>query len=283
MLKIVIPSYNRAETLTTPRLLEAADIGYSVLVHNAEQHNLYVKAQRVPKARLVVTQSPAGVTYQRQWAEDYLIHDQEWYLSLDDNIRSLTRVALPWYNENTLPTQQNYAQWRDRYQAPLLMAQLVHEIVPECLAKCEQIGSNLCGFAFTDNAYFRGKKWLMSSPVIGRMFIRRKVGVRWDHEIQNGDDFDQTLAHLARDGCVLVNNYVFRDAPHYQLGGLGTRRERMRQKAADTAKLIRKWPKALRKKMKGHVEDVTFSLRANRVERWRDGLKQQEFWDGFAP
>lgn len=284
-MRIVIPSYGRAETLTTPALLETAATqhwrpDYRVCVHTEAQKAAYVKGGRVPEERIVVTGAERGIIPQRQWINEKWADPGEWYVVMDDNVRGFTAVPEPWYREWRLPVTEpdDAAEWRERYRTECGVRRFLR-IAEECRQMAEAVGAQQCGFATVDNYYFRGRKWQEVAYVISKVAVRRAGAVKMDDNLVGMGDWDITAEHLWRYGCVLVNNYVYPRAGHYEPGGIGTYDERVEAKIRDCAYLMGKWPGLFRYKEKAGCHpkaELALRVRTRKtVDEWRRELREQ--------
>ena len=89
-----------------------------------------------------------------------------------------------------------------------------------------------------DNCFFRGKKFRSVGYVIGKLMLWKKDSrFRFDHTITM-EDFRNTAENLLRFGSVVINNYVFPSAKHYQSGGMGTWKERVPFRMQDIKRLL---------------------------------------------
>lgn len=272
-MRVVIPSSGRAATLTTPAWLATASppIPYTVVVHSEDARASYVLAGRVPEDRIVVSHQPPGVQHQRQWIEDNLVGPGEWYVSLDDNVRRMTAVPRPQWDQLRLPVQAD-PSLRAVYATPLSADAFFRERVTELVAEATMTGARLVGFAPTDNFYFCGVKYRSVGYVSSKVMLRCRSEVRWDPAQYPGEDIDQTCAHLWTFGCVLVCNYIRPVAPHYEPGGIGTFAERLPAKLVAMQRLVRKWPGLIRLKPRHGVTDADHQLRLHsprQIAAWR--------------
>jgi len=270
-MKIVIPSYHRPDTATTPHWLVKAGYRPIIVLHSHEEARTYENSGALSGCQVVVTDMPIGIHYQRQWIEDHLVDEGEWYLSMDDNLTGWQAVHPEYYLSEQLPvhTWKN-ATGRPIYQFPCTPTRLMEEIIPETISKAETLGANLCGFAHNDNYYYRGEKWKLGTFVCAKSMVKRKVpGRHFDPLIPICEDYDQTLLHLQEDGVVVVNRYAYPVKKHYTRGGCGTLPERLTLKKQCLERLQSKWPRALYIKSKrdqGNVDPVIIHSWAKRQQ-----------------
>ncbi len=91
MYPVYIPSKGRAETATTPKLLEQVNIPYTLVVEQQEARD-YIK--HFPNARVtVLNESHRGIAYARNAILEYARSDHPgWYWMIDDDIKQFYRL-----------------------------------------------------------------------------------------------------------------------------------------------------------------------------------------------
>lgn len=238
-MKIFIPSYGRASTICTHRLLEGLD--WTVVVHDQSEFQDYY-LNHIPEDRLTISGVELGIARQRNWILENLVADGEWFVFMDDNIKQFQRVHPELYPNEVLPTDSfNHAFWGKRFNIPC-KPQAIQQILKELQLKAEQVQAHLAGFATTENPFFRGKKWRMNGYVTTKTALVQKTRLRFDERFFAKDDMDFSAANLDQFGVVLVNNFVYPKANHYDLGGIGNRASRLLYKQRETQLLLEKWP-----------------------------------------
>lgn len=271
-MKIIIPSYRRAESLTTPKWLHDGGItDYVVVVHGNDEALCYHRAGRVPNGKIMSSGLPPGISGQRQWIEDSLISNGEWYCSLDDNLTGWTQVHQDYYGEESLPVHSRVAKldWRSIYDYPCSPREMMLQL-DDMRRRAEHHKTSLCGFAVTDNFFFRERHWLFCSFVVTKAFLKKKSNIRWDVSLPCMEDLDQTAQHLLRDGAVLVNNFSVPEKLHYQPGGIGTKPERREMQAKARAMLLEKWPGLFLPLDRDGIDDVTMAIcKPRQLDQWR--------------
>lgn len=280
-MKVFIPSKNRPETISTHRLFH--DCERYVLVHNREQRDAYAAAG-VPEAWLHVTDTEpdaCGLTRQREWALKNLAGRDEWVCFADDNIRALTGVHGMLYHEETLSTRDGRGAkwWRDAFAREWPGWRFLDVVAPDCIAEAEQLGARLVGFSVTENPFFRGRKFRPVGYVIGKLMLwKHEPEFPWDHTVTM-EDFRNTAEHLLRYGRVLVNNFLWPRAGHYEPGGMGTYDQRIIHRKRDVVRLLEQYPGLFRRKdRKGFVPGTELALRLHRPEQidvWRRDLREE--------
>lgn len=277
MVKIFIPSKNRYNTISTHLLFPEAQ----VVVHHAAQAGAY-KAGGV--ANVIISDTLAdeyGLTRQREWVCNNLVEPGEWFLFADDNIQELWAIPFPHYADDNLreieeamgtpalaSVVNKYRPKNGRVMSPEAFLKIV---VPECIAKAEEVGARMVGFSVTDNPLFRTKKWGTTSYVSGKMFLLKNGSMTWNHEITM-EDFRNSAYHLARYGRVVINRYIHPRAIHYQPGGMGTAEERIPFRERDIESLMVNYPGLFRRK-KGEYPDLSIRIHGEKhIDKWRASL-----------
>jgi hypothetical protein len=250
-MKVVIPSKGRSETIKTHKLFD----DYVVVLHNENERKAYV--ENAPKtgldtSKIVVSGVPFGVSFQRNWIIENLVERGEWFLTADDNIEAITKLE----GTDNLPISEDEF-WN---------------IVSETLGVAGE-WIHYCGFAVVDNYYFREKHFRFVGYVISKLALIRNKNIKYDTTIKAMDDYGYTAENLLRYGKVLINNWVYPQAPHYQEGGIGTYEDRLERKIEDCKYLMFKYPNLFRYKKKAGCHpkaelQVRFTS-LEQVEKWR--------------
>ena len=234
---VIIPSKGRSTTIRTHKLFPNAKI----VVHNEIEAASY-RANPHLSNEIIVSNTPLGVSYQRQWIIDNLVPRGEWFVTADDNIEYCTAVP-------KLSYEAGKCDDRDQF-ASVSSLEYMNWVISDTIAEADKIGANYCGFAVVDNYYFRTKKFRYVGYVISKLAMIKNVGVPYDSRIQAMDDYGYTAENLLRYGKVLINNFLFPIAKHYEAGGIGTYEERMPKKQHDCRYLMMKYPELFRYKTK---------------------------------
>jgi hypothetical protein len=271
-MKVIIPTKDRSETIQTHKVF--ADFDLSILVHDKAQAALYRANPTVPADRLVVTGVTGdafGLTRQREWACVHLLQPGEWCVFADDNIAQLTAVDEAHWRYGNLPTDRDEEgnKWRAVYGGECPGERFLR-IAEECVAMAERVHAHLVGFATTSNPFFRGKQWRQVGYVIGKLMVWQNVGVPFDHTVTM-EDFYHTAEHLRRFGTVLINNFVFPVATHYNEGGMGTKNERLPHRRRDVAVLAQRYAGLLRPKPRedGNPDLCVALTTLAQVKKWQ--------------
>jgi hypothetical protein len=274
-MKVFIPTKNRAATISTHQAFEGED--YTVVVHDETQKALYCENPTIEPSRVVVSGVPGdtfGLTRQREWVCRNLVEPGEWFVFADDNIKSLSAVPEPHYLEPSLPVQDDKSL-KEVYDTPCSPARFM-EIGREMCQEAGRVGANLCGFATTGNFFFRGRKYRYAGYVIGKLMLWcNQPDFEFDHTVSM-EDFRNTAEHLYRYGAVLINNYVFPVAGHYEQGGMGTYEERIPIRKRDVKLLLKQYPGLFRVKDRpGFEPNTDLALRIHhprQIQQWRRDL-----------
>jgi len=258
-MKIIIPSKGRSQTIKTHLLFKNKD--YYIIVHNDSEKDEYLKNKTIDPERIIVSNQPLGISYQRQWILDNLIKDNEWFITADDNIERITGLI----GLKIQPTRKDFSK-------ELTTEQFIG-ICNEMIAISNINNISYCGFAVVDNYFFRLKKYRYAGYVISKLALIKKTGINYDSSILAMDDYGYTAENLLKYGKVLINNFVFPVAKHYQDGGIGNYQERLSKKIKDCVYLMNKYPELFRYKSKVGCDakaelQVRFTT-TNQVRQWQ--------------
>lgn len=271
MIPIYIPSYNRPQSIKTNAWLESCKVDYKVLLHSGECADSYIKAGRVPKNKIIVTNAPFGVTNQRNWIVDNLAKRGEWYVSLDDNIQSMKRMIDKYYGKKKIDVSSpdiTQASFSQRVTASEYLGLLAQDIEIAETIKAEYIG-----YATVDNYFFNSKKYKAVGYVISKACAVKFDGLRYDPKLEAMEDFGYCASQLVKNNCVLINSWIKPIAGHYEAGGIGTYEKRLPRKIVDCKYLMMKYPELFRYKVKkGCHPKAELQLRLNspkQVIEWK--------------
>jgi hypothetical protein len=275
-MKLIILSKGRADTISTHKLFE----DYTLVLHTEEEKAEYLKNPSISPEKIVVSGAPFGVAHQRKWIQENLVLPNEWYISLDDNIKSFQSVPEPTYSELDLPVQSADIFTRNDLKAKFeteISGKRFLEICEHLAVKGEKERAYNIGFGTTANFFFRGRHFRYVGYVISKACVRKNVGTPFELENQSMEDYAYTAETLLRYGKVLIDNYTFPVAGHYEKGGIGTYAERLPAKIRDSAFLIEKYPGLFRyNQKKGSDPNGELIIRFNslgQVEKWRATMR----------
>lgn len=242
-----IPSDGRAGVITTHEYIgEHGDIfDWTVVVHTDEDAEEYHEQSGIPHDRLEVS-GATSMSEQRNYIHNECgIEDGQWYLSMDDNVRGMTAVPHPKYDEPMLPVkdqpESDGTDYRELYDTQI-GPERFRDICLETAAQSEELNAYHAGFATTGNYFFRGKKWRYVGYIIGKTTLTKKSHIEYDERYDAMTDRQFTAENLLQYGRVCVNNFVYPDAAHYEEGGIGTYDEREQAKIEGCAMLMNEYP-----------------------------------------
>lgn len=270
MIKVFIPSHNRAETICSHRLFDPKHFEVKIFVHDDEQLQNYRKNPEV-RDLVMIGSAERGCGEQKKWINLNMTTEGEWYICCDDNIERLSGVGdelsqLRVLDETTCPEyMKKFDETIDSERMKLIFEEMTY------------IGDKhslfFQGFAIVDNPFFRSKKYRTVGFVVGKMNIIKKTHLTYDSAFKVKDDYEFTAQHLLAYGGVLINNFMFPEGKHYQAGGLGSLKKREPLSIADAAALLQKYPGLFRYKdrpgraPKSEVQ-MTFHSQ-KQIEKWR--------------
>lgn len=280
-MKIIILSKGRPETISTHLLFK--DYDYKIVLHNEEEKAEYIKNPTISPEKIVVSNAPFGVANQRQWIQENLVEPGEWYISLDDNIKSFQIVNKEFYDEPSLDVQTDDTELRkklkDAFEETATTERFL-EVCEELADLGEKERAYNIGFGTTPNFFFRGKKYRWVGYVISKACVRKNLETPFELEAQSMEDYAYTAETLLRYGKVLINNYVFPVAGHYEKGGIGTYAERLPLKIKHAAILMGKYPGLFRYNNKKGTDPkgeliIRFTS-LDQVEKWRALMRSKK-------
>jgi len=275
--RVFIPSKGRPDIISTHLLFkDNPEIDWTVVVHNAEEESYYQMNPTIPSERIVVSGVPYNIATQRNWIQDNLIKENEWYISLDDNIKYFSGIA---DREMYAVGKYDFDKESKKRLGELALAynqrietSRILEIFEEMKVLGQEIGAYNCGFGTTPNFYFRAKKYRTVGYVISKAVVRKKVGLRFNESAFSVEDYCYTAECLKNFGKVLINNYIYPEAEHYQQGGIGTMAERLPYKNVHTKIAMEAYPDMfrIRKRKSSDNKDLAFRfISEKQVEKWR--------------
>jgi hypothetical protein len=256
-MNLVIPSYNRAENISTPFLNVFGAYDKTILLHDKEQVKEYKKYNEYNKIKLLDTgvktqKDGTGLPMQRKHYIDNYMEDGEWVLFADDNI-SFVEGVLPhkvWKNKTIEETDKDYF---GKYSS-----RLFYERIEEIKDYADSIGAYHIGFQTSKNYFYAHKKYRTRGYVIGKMTLWKKdKNFNFELPFCHMEDFHFSLMHLSQYGKVLICDYLWANATHYQQGGLGVSAHRRSARVDSVAYLVSKYPQIVKvKKRKDNYPDL---------------------------
>lgn len=278
-MKVFVFAYDRFDSMSTSTMLEAEGIDHVVLCHTQDAADRFVEEGTARRDRLVVTDQPRGLAYNRNVALDSMEHG-EWALFLVDDLRSVTEVVgydeLRAVRQLTVGiTMDNQSTKAHLFDGPCTMRRFVDEHAVEVAERCEKIGARLGGFAGIANPIYRDRKWKHNVLADGRAIVVRRSHLRFDEHAQLIDDLAWTADNIAEFGVMTINQWVLPDCRRYTAGGFGSIDQRMPQKLEEAAYLVRKHPGLIGFKKKAGWPDRSHVALRRRIDgRQRKQLEQ---------
>ena len=244
-LKIFVFGYNRYDSMSTSLMLEQEDINHTVLCHTAEAGKLFVEHNTAKPERIIATNCPRGLAYQRNFALDSM-KEGEWALFLVDDLKSVSELRnYDRTREAKLPiTLTNQNHYGKRFDHNITMTQFVQR-AKELIKVCMKHDCNLGGFAGINNPLYRAKHWSYNVLADGRAWVVRKTHLRFDENVQLIDDLCWTALNIKHFNLVIVNQWVLPDCKRYSAGAFGSIEERMPQKLAEAKYLVETYPELI--------------------------------------
>lgn len=274
-MKVVILSKGRPDTISTHKLFR----DYVLVLHTEEERQEYLKNPSISPEKVIVSNVPFGVANQRQWIQDFLIPENEWYISLDDNIQAFQAVPEPDYFLSSLPVKTD-KRMKALYDAQCSGDRFI-KICEEMAKEGERIKAYNIGFGTTPNYFFRDKKFREVGYVISKAVVRKNLRTPFALDAQAMEDYAFTAENLLKYGKVLINNFVFPVAGHYEKGGIGTYTDRLPKKIAAGEILMKRYPGLFRHPNKKGTEPkgelaIRFTS-TKQVEAWRTFMRINKF------
>lgn len=273
-MKILIFTYDRYSTITTPAALDAAGImDYRVICHTEAQRQQFIAAGRVRPETLIVSGQPRGLANNRNWAMDNLCAPGEWACMLVDDwitYKEFVRYDTVGVEDLTLidPNKRTWGNqnhvWAER------SARCFMRRAAETQAKAEALGVDLAGFALHDSLGYLMPKWRRNCLPDGRALLIRIANLRFDPGAQLMDDRCFAAQNIeAGSGCI-TNNWALPLCERYTSGAFGTITERLPQHRAERDFLMRRFPGLFHLVTKpGWPSKMNLRITARSPDKWR--------------
>jgi hypothetical protein len=268
-MKIFVFTYDRYNSISTSQLLEDENIDHIVLCHTEEQKERFIAGGRVKAERLVVTNKPKGLAYNRNFALD-MMEDGEWAIFLVDDLNFVTELHKhEQYVENYIPIDfSNQGEWKFKFVEPLTMKGFVKRS-QELVDYCEEVKSNLGGWCGIDNPVYRAKHYTYNTLADGRAWVVKKTHLRFDENVQLIDDLCWTALNIKEFGITVVNQWVLPDCKRYTAGSFGSIEQRLPQKLKEASYLVETYPELIMfRKKAGWPEGSHVVLRPQKKPAW---------------
>lgn len=222
MRPIVIMSKGCVDRMHTMRWLDHQRLAYRVFTHYRAD------AERIHAAcRGQVTATGLADLVENRNAALAEVPIGEWFIGMDDNIQSITRVRDDYYHGDFIDQEQdprNAKTWRQVYRTDATHELL--DLAEQLISACEAYGTIYGGFASMENPFFRQRKWSAVRFVKSKLFVMKNVeGLRWGGGNYAHDSWMSAYV-VAKFGAVAVNNWVHPVHKMYESGGLGHGRDR---------------------------------------------------------
>jgi hypothetical protein len=282
MLKLFIPSYNRASTMTTPQALQQAGVRAFTVVVRSTQAKQY--AAVVGAKRLLVIGPNDGLNAAREAMRQQLRRG-DWCLAMDDDITGWiqpdkkfyrTHQEIPLQPDETMVTR---ARWQPTMNQKVPFTAFYDLIVEDTVALAEKEGAYLAGFSPHENPAFRAKKWSRCGYVCGGSMLLRNQGLPWNQtKASSCEDYALTAAHLYENGRVLINKWGHPCwTAIYSAGGCGPYEERLAAMTAAQQDLLKRYGALLGAKNQNAPEKRQGELRIrfnslDQVAAWRAAM-----------
>lgn len=243
---IFIPTHNRVQTATTPKLLDAARLPYT-LVCDPDQANAY--SEKFPQANIMpVPRKGRGIVYARQWLLEHARSDgMNGYWVLDDDI-------------------QNYVQFGvDGSQKPATIRAALSS-VEALLSRYTNVvvaAPTLAQFAWA--AIRRGETFTYNRCYWIGWWMRADTGIDHDPDLNVKCDVGWLIEHLATGNWVSIMSNEFgvrTPAMASNAGGLHSVYVAGKQNAA-SRKLAAQWPHYCKLNDKGGTKGTDLAIQWN--------------------
>ena len=178
---VFVPSRGRADIATTPKLLDASRIPYTLVVEPHEESDY--RAAFPTADILVLPESHQGVTYVRQFILDYAREEgYSFYWQLDDNITEFRKCG----NGKSAPTD----------------ARSVLSAIEGIANRYENVA--LAAADYQQFAFRSEKEFSVNTRAYCCVLTRADTGVNYRPELEMKEDFDFCVQHLAQGWCTLL-------------------------------------------------------------------------------
>jgi len=276
-MKIIIPSYGRADTITTHKFLEDGGVtNYNILLHTEEHKKDYCRNPTIDPSKIIVSNADRGIANQRRWIIRNFAEKEEWFMTMDDNVRGIKGVSPKHYGKMKLNVTDPGFD-KTIYDHEYNSTEFI-ELCHRDISIAEAINVKYCGFSTVPNYYFLAKKYRSVGYVISKIAIIKNMGLDYDLNLEAMEDFGFTAENLLHFGGVLINNFIIPRAGHYEKGGIGTYEERLPRKIKDCAYLMYKYPGLFRYKEKAGCHPMAeLQIRftnTKQLDEWRRSLNK---------
>jgi len=267
-MKLIIPSYNRPETIKTPFLEVFKDFEKIILLHNDNEYNNYIKFNDYKDMQLVVTNvNKGGKAGQIRYAVNNILSNNEWAIFADDNIDYIYGIDEAHWKSFEY-TNKNSTHWNN------IKSDIFSSRLKELIKEAERVNAHLIGFLSTNNYFFANKKFKYFGFCHGKLTLWKKddLFVFDNFDLKSLNDFHNTARHLVNYGVVLVNDYMHPIAKYFQKGGIGSKEDRKQDRINNINFLISFYPELIKtKKRNDNYPDARFvHLSKKNFINWRN-------------
>jgi len=284
-MKIFIPTYDRENSISTHLIFKDAQI----IVHSKKQKEKYLKNNTINPDNLIISGVDAdqyGLTRQREWIANNLVSKNEWFVFADDDIKNLFIVDEKYYNLSIIDFKiVNDNKYWNLIFSKKCTPKLFFKKSKELISIAKRENARMCGFATTNNFFFRAKKIRLSGYCMAGLVLMKNKDLSWDHTITM-EDFRTTADHLLRFGSIIINNYIRPDSSCYKSGGMGPYMSRVEQRIIDVKKLMELYPGLfLIRKRKNFLDGSDLKLRIHskkQIEKWRNDFGKTNTMQGYS-
>lgn len=282
-MKLVIPTHKRAHLISTPFLKVFKDFDKYILFHDEEAKLEYLNYNDYKDINLIVTNQPAtksgsGLAQNRKYFIENYVEHGEWVLFCDDNVISVYGLFPEdlWKKpEHEKLNELDFSYWENK---------LFNRRIGEIKEYANAIGAYHVGFQTSKNYFFAKKKYRERGYVLGKMTLWKKDNnFIYDEPFCSMEDFHHTAMHIVNYGKVLICDYLWANATHFQGGGLGTKENRKPNQVASIKYLVSRYPELIKvKKRKDNYPDLRFpNMSDENFLKWRkkylEFLKHYDF------
>ena len=173
-MKLVIPTHNREELITTPFLDVFEDFDKCIIFHSQEALKEYKKFKDYENIECVVTNIPAsddGTAKAKniKYYLDNYVKDKEWVLFADDNVVNVEGlITQPLWEENLLNDKSST-------DFGFYDCDLFHKRFLEIIKHADKVGAKMVGFQTSKNWFYSHKKYRYRGYVLGKMYAWKKT------------------------------------------------------------------------------------------------------------
>ncbi len=256
-IKVFIPSYSRADTITTHKLfLDYLDTFELKIVVRYEQLDEYIYETGLNESFFLYGDFK-NLAETRQFIYDQQEQD-EWFISIDDDIKNIYINKQSWDKEIS-----------DDYKYEPDFEFFVSKI-PELIEKANSEKVYTIGIATVRNEFFNTIKYRQVGHIAhGLVFFKKENNISW---IRDGfgdamEEMNITAQQHMYYGKVLRVGYIATDAKMYAKGGIGEYASRLPRKIEECKKLMKYYGSIFRPKSDSDISIAFTNLK--QVKLWR--------------